>query len=212
MNEKYPITPDLIRAIIDQYTLTPNGIHGIAHWARVYDNGMSLANKTGADRQVVALFSVFHDACRINENSDPEHGIRGANLAKSFRGIHFELPDEAFQSLHDACTHHTYSHTHQDLSIRVCWDSDRLDLGRVGITPDPKYLCTEVAKSPSWIEQAYQQSISGSHPDWISEKWGGMSPYPLNIGSRSETSRIFEQAPFLNVSEIKMSKIHSGDS
>jgi uncharacterized protein len=192
--EKAPITPALMKAILHQYALPPDGIHGIGHWARVYFNGMSLADSTGADHGVVALFAVFHDACRINENSDPEHGIRGANLAKSFHGIHFELPDEAFQKLQEACKHHTESHTHQDLTIQICWDSDRLDLGRVGIMPDPKYLCTDVAKNASCIEHAYRRSIAEFHPAWISEKWG-MPPYPLNIGSRSETSRIFEQPP-----------------
>jgi hypothetical protein len=46
-----------------------------------------------------------------------------------------------------------------------------LDLGRVGIVPDPKYLCTAEAKTPSCIEQAYKRSI-GSRPDWLLEPWG----------------------------------------
>jgi len=157
--EKAPITPALMKAILHQYVLPPDGIHGIGHWERVYANGMSLANKTGADRRVVALFSVFHDACRLNEATDPEHGQRGANLAASFRGSFFDLPDEAFERLYEACSHHTHSHTHQDITIKTCWDADRLDLGRVGIMPDPRYLCTDEAKTPSCIELAYQRSI-----------------------------------------------------
>ena len=27
--------------------------------------------------------------------------------------------------------------------MRACWDADRLDLSRVDITPEPRYLCTE---------------------------------------------------------------------
>jgi uncharacterized protein len=159
MNEEFPITPDLIRAIFDQYSLPPDGIHGIPHWARVYDNGISLAERTGADCRVVALFAVFHDACRLNEDSDPEHGQRGANLATSFRGSFFDLSDDVFEKLHEACSHHTHARTHQDISIKTCWDADRLDLGRVGIMPDPRYLCTDEAKTPSCIELAYQRSI-----------------------------------------------------
>jgi uncharacterized protein len=169
--EKDPVTPALIAAILDQYALTPHGIHGIGHWARVYVNGLSLANQTGADHRVVALFSVLHDACRFNENSDPEHGQRGANLAATFRGTFFDLPDDLLGILQEACSHHTHSHTHQNTTIKTCWDADRLDLGRVGIVPDPKYLCTAEAKTPSCIEQAYKRSI-GSRPDWLLEPWG----------------------------------------
>ena len=157
--ENDPITPALMQAILDQYVLPPDGIHGIGHWERVYFNGMSLADSTGADHRVVALFSVFHDACRSNEDSDPEHGQRGANLAASFRGSFFDLPDDVFEKLHEACSHHTLSRTHQDITIKTCWDADRLDLGRVGIMPDPRYLCTDEAKTPSCIELAYQRSI-----------------------------------------------------
>jgi hypothetical protein len=32
-------------------------------------------------------------------------------------------------------------------TLAVCLDADRLDLGRVGITPDPEYLSTLTAKS-----------------------------------------------------------------
>lgn len=167
-----PITPALMHAILDQYILPTDGIHGVLHWARVYENGMYLAPKTGTDSRVVALFSVFHDACRLNENSDPEHGKRGANLAASFRGTHFDLPDDMFERLYEACVNHTHSRTHQDIMIKTCWDSDRLDLGRVGIVPNPKYLCTDAAKTASCIEYAFGRSIEEAWPEWISEQWG----------------------------------------
>jgi len=165
------ITPALILAILEQYALPLDGIHGIGHWARVYENGMSLADITGADHRVVSLFSVLHDACRFNEGSDPEHGKRGANLAVSFRGSFFDLPDDAFERLYEACSHHTHSHTHQDITIKTCWDADRLDLGRVGIMPDPECLCTDEAKTQAWIANAYNRSIE-SYPEWLFELWG----------------------------------------
>jgi len=34
-----------------------------------------------------------------------------------------------------------------DLIVQICFDSDRLDTGRVGYIVDPKYLSTEYAKN-----------------------------------------------------------------
>ena len=44
--------------------------------------------------------------------------------------------------------------------MQTCYDSDRLDLGRIGveIEPDPDYLCTDVAKDPEMIVWAYERS------------------------------------------------------
>lgn len=39
------------------------------------------------------------------------------------------------------------------------WDADRLDLGRVGIRPNARYLCTEPAKDPAFITWAYERSL-----------------------------------------------------
>tara|TARA_B100000315_G_scaffold79959_1_gene73252 strand:- start:616 stop:768 length:153 start_codon:yes stop_codon:yes gene_type:complete len=33
-----------------------------------------------------------------------------------------------------------------DITIATCWDADRLDLGRVGADPNPKYLFSDEAK------------------------------------------------------------------
>lgn len=66
------ITPDLLAAIRDQYRLHWGGIHGIHHWERVRDNGRRLAASTGADDVVVEYFAALHDACRWNDNHDPE--------------------------------------------------------------------------------------------------------------------------------------------
>ena len=41
----------------------------------------------------------------------------------------------------------------------TCWDADRLDLGRVGIRPDPRRLFTAAARSPELLSWAYQRSL-----------------------------------------------------
>ncbi|MEO0415706.1 MAG: hypothetical protein AAF226_12240, partial [Verrucomicrobiota bacterium] len=45
-----------------------------------------------------------------------------------------------------ACKWHTDQTHCSDITIGACWDSDRLDLGRVGLIPDSRYLNTILAK------------------------------------------------------------------
>jgi uncharacterized protein len=161
------VSNQLVLAIKDEFQLNWNGIHGVSHWARVYENGLQLAESTGANKKVVKLFALFHDSQRLNESWDPDHGQRGARLAELLKGKLFDLPNEEFDLLFTACSLHTQAKTHIDRTVQTCFDADRLDLGRVGKTPDPKFLCTEAAKDPSTIEWATQRSISGYVPDNI---------------------------------------------
>ena len=85
--------PLVVHAILEEYALSPDGDHGVAHWARVLENGLRLANVTGADIEVVQLFAVFHDSKRVKETSDPDHGRFGAEFADKLRGQMFDLPD-----------------------------------------------------------------------------------------------------------------------
>ena len=159
------VSGDLVRAIKDQFQINWQGIHGLSHLSRVWENGIHLAEATGANKKVVQLFAVFHDSRRLNEDCDPEHGPRGALLAESWRVKYYDLNDEEFDLLFTACSLHTMARTHVDTTIQTCFDADRLDLGRTGKTPDPKLLCTEAAKDTKTIEWATQRSISGYMPD-----------------------------------------------
>lgn len=162
------ITTELINDIRDQFRINWSGIHGVSHWARVYEIGMRLTDRTGADRAVVQLFAVFHDSCRFNEGIDPMHGPRGAQLARQYRGIHLDrLSDNAFDLLVEACRLHTSASTHEDITIQTCFDSDRLDLGRVGTIPDPNLLCTAAAKEPDMISWALANGEQRDIPDNI---------------------------------------------
>jgi uncharacterized protein len=144
------IPPDVDRALVAHlraiYALNWNGIHGFSHWMRVRANGLRLARETGADVEVVALFGLFHDVMRQNDGHDPGHGARAAEMVQTLRDRYLSLDDEAFAHLTYACKHHTDGLTEAHVTVQTCWDADRLDLGRVDIIPDPKLLCTEVAK------------------------------------------------------------------
>ena len=132
------------------------------------ENSWKLAEITGADRDVVTLFALFHDSRRLNDGSDWGHGLRGANLAKRLRGSHFELDDARFDLLYRACERHTEGTTDLDISVCTCWDSDRLDLGRVGIEPNPKYLCTDAARSHAIIRWADKRATADFEPVIVS--------------------------------------------
>lgn len=119
-----------------------HSVHGPDHWRRVERNGCVLAARTGANITVVRLFALFHDCRRKNDGWDPEHGRRGADFAADLRGELFDLADTEFELLRAACIDHTDGHHHADVTIGTCWDSDRLDLGRVGMIPDPQYMST----------------------------------------------------------------------
>jgi uncharacterized protein len=139
---------DLIRTILEDYQLPKDGLHGPRHWLRVSRIGLELAKACGADAEVVHMFALFHDARRENEDDDPGHGLRGAELARSMADTHLiHLNRAQFDLLHEACVHHTDGTTSTDPTIGCCWDADRLDLGRVGIEPAAKYLSTAAARA-----------------------------------------------------------------
>ncbi len=84
----------------------------------------------------------------------------------------FDLPDDAFHLLHRACAGHTHERTHPDVTVQTCWDADRLDLGRVGITPHPSLLCTDVAKRPETIQWADGRATFRLVPEFVKDEWG----------------------------------------
>jgi uncharacterized protein len=145
---------ELRTIIVRQFYLGKKSLHGPEHWARVRQIGERLCETTGADLTVVRLFSVFHDSKRANEGHDPEHGARGAAFARELRGQHFSLDDERFEKLVYACTWHTAGKLHTDPTIGTCWDSDRLDLWRVGVYPRAELLCTSAAREKKMIKWA----------------------------------------------------------
>lgn len=162
----------ILRTILDQYELPLNGFHGVAHWARVRENGLRLAAITGSNTEVVTLFAIFHDSRRFNESTDPDHGQRAADFAADLRGRAFDLPDREFGLLYRACAGHTHERTHPDRTIQTCWDSDRLDLGRVGMTPHPDRLCTDAAKSYDMISWANGRACFHVVPSFVKDDWG----------------------------------------
>ena len=163
-------TGRIFREVLNQYALPVRGRHGVVHWARVLENGLRLAERTGANVAVVTLFALFHDSRRINEHMDDGHGLRGGEFARALRTRLFELNDPDFELFFEACRYHTDGQTDGDVTLQTCWDADRLDLGRVGITPKPDLLCTDAARS--LINWANQRAVSGYEPELVPKIWG----------------------------------------
>jgi uncharacterized protein len=162
----------LIQDVLSVYALPRAGIHGVAHWARVLENGRRLGPATGARMEVVESFAILHDACRLNDRGDPDHGPRAVALAATLRGPSLLLSDEAFTLLSEAIAHHTCGQTLGDVTVQTCWDADRLDLYRVGTLPRPQYLCTAAAKVQATIDWAVQRSLRSGPPPLVWEEWG----------------------------------------
>ncbi|MEA4906702.1 MAG: hypothetical protein GYA17_16310 [Chloroflexi bacterium] len=162
----------LIDAILQQYRMPWNGTHGISHWARMYETGERLAPLTGANPEVVRLFALLHDSQRVNEAVDDDHGLRAARYARSLRGDLIHLDDAAFELLYQACAGHTNGTTQADVTIQTCWDCDRLDLGRAGITPQPNLLCTAVARQPEILQWALERGRQRYVPEFVYTTWG----------------------------------------
>lgn len=163
---KSPLSRSLIEAIRAEFVPSWYGIHGISHWIRVRNNGLFLSRLTGANPDVIELFAFLHDSRRHDDGWDLAHGKRAADLVRILPRSLVALADQDLERLVFACEHHSHGLTEADVTVQTCWDADRLDLGRIGIKPEPRYLCTLAAKDEKVIELAFRQSQRAKHL-WI---------------------------------------------
>ena len=163
----------LVHAILKGYALPLDGVHGIAHWARVLETGVRLSKVTGANIEVVRLFAVFHDSQRVVETTDPSHGLRGARFAAELHGKLFDLNEDDFDLLFVACAGHMDRSVDDDVTVQTCWDADRLDVGRLGAKVDPFWLgeatVDEHADIVKWADLRAKAHVV---PKLIQRNWG----------------------------------------
>ena len=148
--------PDLDRLVGAARTDAPladSPTHGEQHWRAVARTGAEIrrSDPTVSGR-VLFLFALLHDARRFTTEPDPEHGPRAADLAVELREkAFFSLDDTRMALLVEACQLHDTGATSHEPTVGACYDADRLQLTRVGITPDPKFLSRPVSRVPSFI-------------------------------------------------------------
>lgn len=117
-------------------------IHGMTHWKNVHRNAILLM-QPGVNMNVVVAFAYLHDCCRLSNGNDCEHGKRASLKVDEIRNsILKDFSDEEITLLKSACLLHTDVLRTGNLTIDTCFDSDRLDLGRVGIKPMPSKMAT----------------------------------------------------------------------
>jgi uncharacterized protein len=153
----------LIALIKSEFKLDWGGIHGANHWARVLHHGKTIGELRQADLLVVELFGFLHDSCRLNDGRDPLHGQRAADFAHGIHGDFYQLTASQMDTLCFAMQHHSGGEVSTNATIQTCWDSDRLDLGRVGIIPSPQFMSAEGAEL---IDYAFDLSLKQSY--WAS--------------------------------------------
>lgn len=135
----------LVVKVIGEAKLANSSIHGVSHWQTVERNGAYLCQFNSADLEVVRLFALFHDSKREDDYRDLEHGPRAETYLREIREL-VPLKDAQFEFLCIACRTHTTGQIPENETIATCWDSDRLDIGRVGIKPKEKYFSTTEAQ------------------------------------------------------------------
>jgi uncharacterized protein len=153
------IHSSIVQAAKAKFELDMRGIHGPSHWGRVAWHGRQLAQMMHEPPLMPALFGLLHDSCRSNEDDDAEHGARAENFVIELsHQREWPLDGPRTRLLRQACRDHSEGFTTGPTLVKICWDADRLDLGRVGITPDPRKLCTEAAKDQVRRDMAFAWS------------------------------------------------------
>lgn len=154
MNE-IPDIQKLTAAVLSRSSHPESTFHGEHHWQCVSWTGLQLAAELPeCDPLLVFLFGLFHDSQRVNDDWDPDHGRRAAELVGAMHGELFRLEPERLERLQHACRLHADGHLSEDPTAGACWDADRLNLWRVGIAPNPRYLSTAPARRPEVIQWA----------------------------------------------------------
>ena len=164
------ITQELLLKVFGDFALDIEGPHGETHWRQVCINGRSLARLHSVDSAISDFFALFHDCRRRTEASDPKHGYRAAQYARSLRGAYFELPDIQFDLLYKACQFHSYPIRTSNKIIQTCWDADRLDLGRFGAVLDPNYIGQDTLACQNLCYDAYRR-LNGPDDAEVSCIW-----------------------------------------
>lgn len=159
-----------IKDYIIAHRLYDSRLHGVAHWQQVELNGLLLAEETGADVEVVRLFALFHDSKRMDDGIDLEHGPRAAAFLKACHEAKLiNITKEQLEKLHHACKYHTSESRSGDATIDTCYDADRLDLGRVGIAPNPDKMATKAGTMIA--RKALDEGVAvGDMREWIASQ------------------------------------------
>lgn len=158
------ISTELIRTTRERYAGDRLGVHGWTHWVNVARNARNIRlevlqrGKPAPDIDVTDHFALLHDCCRRDDGDDPGHGMRAAGFAQDcFRRGLIDLTPEQMDRLVYAIAYHSAGMTSKCPTVGACWDADRLDLRRLGMRIDRRFI------SDPMNANAYYGSFMGAH-------------------------------------------------
>jgi uncharacterized protein len=152
--------------LVKPFAKMDSEIHGQRHWSHVRRLGLELGNLlnlTDEQLRCIELFALTHDLARTNDGKNTVHSDDGSYLFVDVAKEVFPLLDGEQRGLIQICIkHHSDGITAEEAylnqsfrhiawreddiinTVGCCWDADRLDLLRLGIEPNGKYMSTSV--------------------------------------------------------------------
>jgi uncharacterized protein len=127
-------------------------IHGLPHLRKVAHVAARIAAYEGADWPQAMVGGFLHDCARKDDGGGQEHAVESAKVAKVALARHY--PNMDAERLLYAINHHAGGLTTKDPLIGAIWDSDRLDLVRLGAEIDPRLLSTRYARRLVRLQKA----------------------------------------------------------
>jgi uncharacterized protein len=185
-SEAIPELGKLLDAVFAGSTSRESFLHGERHWKCVAWTGLELCGDIpDVDHEIVFLFGLFHDTQRLNDGHDPDHGRRAGHYARRLHGEAFHLSQPRLDLLIGACNAHADGRTSTDPTVGACWDADRLNLWRVGMTPSPKFLSTAPARQADAIKKA--EKFEGQRMTWEAIYHAYVIAFQNNIAGNPRT-------------------------
>ena len=126
--------------VLGVFTLYPYS----AELSKVFDIEPALAEK-----QSIAALCALHNTGLYKKE----------NAAEQIAGDLIDVTQAELDLLMEACRDHSDGHLVADVTVMTCWDADRLDLGRVGIRPDPRRLCTHAARQHKLVTEVNDRAL-----------------------------------------------------
>lgn len=148
--------------------LAASPIHGERHWRAVAATGFALADlRPQINRRILLAFAMLHDCRRQDENWDPEHGARAADLAGRSKILRDLLEGPEIERLAQACLLHEKGRIcPEDAVIGACWDADRYNLLRLMIEPRRDLLSSGLDDEEHWQVRQFSDEVWRAPPDW----------------------------------------------
>jgi uncharacterized protein len=130
-----------VKNIAKKYFIDASSCHDWTHVERVYGLAVKIAQKEGANLNIVKLAAYLHDIGRKEEmekKGNVCHAEIGSELAEEILSK-YNLDEEVVKNIKHCILSHRYRNNHKPETIeaKVLFDADKLDsIGAVGVARD----------------------------------------------------------------------------